>query len=178
MRPRPQEESRVRIGYAAAVLLGAVLAQTVASSVEAQGPDSKLVARGRYLAAIMDCGGCHTPGALAGQPDATRRLAGSDIGFGGPGGVVYPKNLTPDRDTGLGAWSDAEIMRAIRQGQSRNGRPLAPVMPWPSYATLTLEDARALVAYLRTIPAVKFTVPADVKAGERVTAPYLSVVTP
>ncbi len=97
-----------------------------------KSPDS----RGQYLVRITDCGGCHTPGALAGKPDASRQLAGSDIGFGGPWGVAYPRNLTPDKETGLGAWTDAEIIRALRQGQSRDGRPLAPIMPWPSYAAL------------------------------------------
>jgi mono/diheme cytochrome c family protein len=126
----------------------------------------------------MDCAGCHTPGALIGHPDGTRKLAGSDVGFGGPFGVTYPKNLTPDRETGLGQWTDAEIARAIRQGQSRDGRALLPVMPWPSYAVLTPEDAQAIAAYLKSLPPVKFAVPADVKPGGRATAPYLTVVSP
>jgi mono/diheme cytochrome c family protein len=164
----------------AAVLLVAGVALWLAATATAQPakPDANIVTRGQYLATIMDCGGCHTPGALAGQPDGRRKLAGSDIGFGGPFGVVYPKNLTPDRETGLGDWGDAEIARAIRHGQSRDGRPLLPVMPWRSYAALTPDDAEALVAYLRSIPPVKFAVPADVKPGGRATAPYLTVVSP
>ena len=66
----------------------------------------------------------------------------------------------------------------MRQGLSRNGRPLNPVMPWPSYSVLTSEDAQALVAYLRSIPPVRFAVPADVKPGDRAVAPYLTVVSP
>jgi mono/diheme cytochrome c family protein len=92
------------------------------------------------------------------------------------GGVVYPPNLTPDPDTGLGRWTDEQIMRAIRTGQRPDGRMLVPVMPWPSYATLTDEDARAIVAYLRSIPAVRFKAPAPVKPDEKSTAPYLKVV--
>ena len=163
-----------------AILMAAGLVATAVQPSAAQpaAADAKTVARGQYLATIMDCGGCHTPGSLAGKPDRARNLAGSDIGFGGPFGVVYPKNLTPDPETGLGQWTDAEIARAIRQGQSRNGRPLVPVMPWPSYSVLTPEDAHALVAYLRSIPAVKFAVPSDVKPGDRTVAPYVTVVSP
>jgi mono/diheme cytochrome c family protein len=150
---------------------------TVAGSRSA---DTGQLTRGQYLVTIMACGDCHTPGALAGSRDPSRPLAGSEVGFGlGPGrGVVYPKNLTPDRDTGLGAWTDDEIVRAIRQGVARDGRPLIPVMPWPSYAVLTPEDARAIVAYLRTIPAVKHQVPADVKPGASPTKPFLAVTDP
>ena len=167
---------------AAAALTLLAAAAPLSPAVGQRKADPKLIARGQYLAAVMDCGGCHTPGAVVGKPDEARRLAGSDIGFGlGPGaaeGVVYPKNLTPDRDTGLGAWTDDQIIRAIRAGQSRDGRVLVPVMPWPSYAALTMPDARALVAYLRSIPAVKFEVPANVKPGERPVKPYLTAVDP
>ena len=99
----------------------------------------------------MDCAGCHTPGAIAGRPDPDRALAGSAIGFALPGGgVVYPKNLTPDLETGLGHWSLEDLARAVRQGQSRDGRVLYPVMPWPSYSVLSDSDARAIAAYLKT----------------------------
>ena len=136
------------------------------------------VTRGRYLVTIMDCAGCHTPGALAGQPDPNRYLAGSNIGFGFPGGVVYPPNLTPDPETGLGKWSDGEIIRAFRHGQSRDGRPLVPIMPWPSYAAITESDAQAVVAFLRTVPAVRHQAPRPARAGERAPAPFLSVTDP
>jgi len=167
-------------GVAALVALAATVPLSPAMG---QGKaDPKQVARGQYLATVMDCGGCHTPGAMIGKPDGSRHLAGSDLGFGlGPGaaeGVVYPKNLTPSRETGLGAWTDEEIIRAIRAGQGRNGRVLVPVMPWPSYAALTMPDVRALVAYLRSIPAVKLEVPRDVKPGERPLKPYLTAVDP
>jgi len=72
--------------------------------------------RGEYLARIMDCGGCHTTGALKGQPDQARYLAGSDVGFELPGlGIFYPPNLTGDVETGLGAWSEEEIVAAVRR---------------------------------------------------------------
>ena len=142
------------LALALAILVGAALlaAQSLSAGAEHVSGD---VARGQYLTSIMDCAGCHTPGALAGKPDASRRFAGSDIGFalgsGPTAGVVYPPNLTPDRETGLGAWTEDEMIRAIRGGQSRDGRPLVPIMPWPNYSALTMADARALVAYLRSL---------------------------
>lgn len=137
------------------------------------------VERGRYLAQIMDCHGCHTGGSLMGKPDPARHLAGSEVGFEMPGmGVIYPKNLTPDPDTGLGKWTDAEILAAVRQGKGKDGRTLAPVMPWPSYAALTSADAAALVAYLRSVKPVRYEVPKDVKNPAEATAPYMTVAMP
>lgn len=140
---------------------------------------SDLVERGRYLSTILDCGGCHTHGALAGKPDPTRHLAGSDIGFGAPGaGVFYPKNLTPDPDTGLGKWTDEQIITAIRRGVRPDGRNLFPMMPWPSYAIMTDADVRALVAYLRSLPPVRYQAPQNAGPNDKAPAPYLSVVNP
>ena len=156
-----------------------VMALTAGCATGSNAPgESDRVTRGRYLVTIMDCTGCHTPGALAGRPDPDRYLAGSNIGFGFPGGVVYPPNLTPDPQTGLGAWSDGEIIRAFRHGQSRDGRPLVPIMPWPSYAALTERDAQAVVAFLRTLRPIRHQAPRNAKPGERPPAPFLSVTGP
>ncbi len=148
-------------------------------SAQQQQPKQRQLPRGEYLATIMDCGGCHTGGALAGQPDPKLHLAGSNIGFGVPGlGVFYPPNLTPDRDTGLGSWSEADIVRAVRQGVRPDGRELAPVMPWRNYAALTDEDARALARHLKGLPPVRNATPPITGAGETAPAPYLTVVAP
>ncbi|MGE0715536.1 MAG: cytochrome c [Alphaproteobacteria bacterium] len=137
------------------------------------------VARGKYLAAIMDCTGCHTPGTFSGKPDMARLLGGESVGFEIPGlGIFYPRNLTPDRETGIGAWSEADIIKAIRTGVRPDGRELSPIMPWRSYAALTDADARALVAYLKNLKPVKNAVPDPVGPGEKVKAPYFSVVVP
>ena len=158
----------------AAIVLGA-LAMVGASLAQPPIPAS----RGEYLTTIMDCSACHTSGALAGQPDPRLHLAGSNIGFAVPNlGVFYPPNLTPDHETGLGAWSAAEIVRAIRTGVRPDGRVLAPVMPWHNYAVLTDEDATALVGYLRSLPPVRNAVPPITGAAETPPAPYLTVVTP
>lgn len=136
------------------------------------------VARGAYLARIMDCGGCHTPGAFTGKPNATMELAGADVGFGVPGlGVFFPPNLTPDPATGLGNWSEAEIVAALRTGARPDGRELV-VMPWRSYATLSDEDALALAAYLKSMTPVANQVPAPSGADEKAPGPYLTVVMP
>ena len=134
--------------------------------------------RGEYLATIMDCAGCHTPGALAGQPDQSRHLAGSTIGFQIPDlGIFYPPNLTPD-ETGLGAWSEKEIMTAVRTGVRPDGRVLVPVMPYHNYAKLTDADASALAAYLKSLKPIRHKAPSIVGPSEKATAPYLTVVVP
>ena len=137
------------------------------------------VKRGEYLARIMDCGGCHTPGALAGAPDLSRTLHGSTIGFEVPGvGIVFPPNLTPDVETGLGDWSNAEIVRAIKAGIRPDGRELAPIMPWRAYAALDDADAASLAAYLKSLPPAPRKVPDPIDAGDTGTAPYLALVIP
>jgi hypothetical protein len=138
-----------------------------------------LVERGQYLAHIMDCGGCHHTGAFTPQPNLETPLAGSDIGFEMPGmGVFYPPNLTPDKETGLGKWSDAEIITAFTTGMRPDGRQLAPMMPWMSYAHINADDASALVAYLRSLPPVKHKVPGPFAASDKPAAPYFTVIAP
>ncbi|MCL5778188.1 cytochrome c [Limibaculum sp. FT325] len=136
--------------------------------------DADMVARGAYLVAIMDCTGCHTQHSPDFEPIEGMHLAGSGMGFDmGPMGIVWPPNLTPDA-TGLAAWSDAEIVAAVRTGVRPDGRVLVPIMPWRSYAALSDEDAAALVAYLRSLPPVSNTVPGPIGPGEAATAPYLT----
>ena len=171
-----------KLASRALALAAALMAAGAALGAEKFEEDAR-IARGRYLVTVMDCGGCHTPGALVGQRDAQRTLAGSEVGFGGSapmgemtGGVVFPGNLTPDAETGLGRWSEAEIVRALRQGLRPDGRPLVPVMPWPAFQQLTDEDASAIAAYLKSLPPVRNAVPANVPPGQTSPAPYLKVV--
>lgn len=134
--------------------------------------------RGEYLARIMDCGGCHTPGYLLGNPDMERYVGGSDVGFEIPGlGIFYPPNLTND-PTGLAEWSEDDIVTAVRTGVRPDGRELAPIMPWHSYAALTDEDAYALARYLKSIKPVANKVPDPVGPGERPPLPYMTVKMP
>ncbi|UEM24627.1 cytochrome c (plasmid) [Skermanella mucosa] len=158
---------------ATSLLLGAALVTTSPTAAE------ETVKRGEYLAAIMDCGGCHTTGALLGKPDPQGHLGGSDVGFQVPGlGTFYPPNLTPEPETGLGNWSEADIVKAVRTGVRPDGRVLAPVMPYHSYGKLTDADARALATYLRSLKPVQHKVPDLAGPSEKPTAPYLGVMMP
>jgi len=135
--------------------------------------------RGEYLVTIMDCTGCHTPGTFLGKPDGQRPLAGSEVGFQIPGlGIFYPPNLTPDPETGLGKWSEADIIKAVRTGVRPDGRQLVPIMPYHSYGKLTDADAQALAGYLKSLKPVGNQVPGPVGPNEKPSAPYLTVVIP
>jgi mono/diheme cytochrome c family protein len=122
-------------------------------------PAQQLLAeRGAYLVnGVGGCNNCHTPrgpgGALDLQLD--KRLSGSTQAFQAPQYTVKGSNLTPDNETGLGQWSDAQIKIALTEGKGRDGRKLAPNMPSAVYGFLTLRDQDAIIAYLRSIPAVK-----------------------
>jgi mono/diheme cytochrome c family protein len=126
----------------AVVLLG--LPGAPASAQAPAGPE--LVARGKYVFAAAGGCGCHTE---KGKPvnSGGRR-------YDGPFGTVYSTNITPDRQTGIGGWTDAQIIAAIRAGRRPNGERLIPVHPYPVFNGMAEEDLRALVAYLRSLPAV------------------------
>jgi mono/diheme cytochrome c family protein len=122
--------------------------------------DDSAVARGKYLVTVGGCNDCHTPGALLGKPDFSRTLGGSEVGFAIPGlGVFAGPNLTPDKETGLGDWTDDQVIAAITAGTTPEGRRLAPIMPYEALSHLTSDDAHAIVAYLRSLPPVNNKVP-------------------
>src|SRR6201986_1136782 len=101
--------------------LGVALTTSVCLAFPASADDAKVV-RGRFLVTIAGCSDCHTPGALLGSPDMKRYLGGSDVGFAIPGaGVFVGQNLTPDKETGLGSWTDAQITSGIRTRKTRDG---------------------------------------------------------
>lgn len=122
------------------------------------------VERGRYLFEhVLDCDGCHSErdfSRFGGPVIEGRRGVGVTFPpeMGLPGRISAP-NLTSDSETGLGGWSDGEILRAIREGVSRDGRALFPMMPYAGYRNLSDEDAHSLIAYLRTLPAVHNVLP-------------------
>jgi mono/diheme cytochrome c family protein len=117
---------------------------TLQESAKVSTPEQ--VAKGAYLALAGNCATCHT--ARGGAPYAGGR------GIETPFGIVYAGNLTPDAATGLGDWTAAEFWRALHHGRSRDGRLLYPAFPYPNYTQVSREDADALYAYLRTVPAV------------------------
>ncbi|MDQ0316755.1 cytochrome c4 [Amorphus orientalis] len=117
-----------------------------------------LVERGDYLVnTVMACGNCHTP-IGPGGPDMERALSGG-LTFDEPPFTVTASNITPDEATGIGAWSDADIKTALVGGIRPDGTPLAPVMPYAFYKVLSPRDLDAIVAYLRSLPAVENQVP-------------------
>jgi mono/diheme cytochrome c family protein len=133
------------------VLAAAGLLLLAFSSAHAQTPAE----RGKYLASFAGCDHCHTPGYFLGHPDMTRAFIGSDVGFKvGDLGVFVGPNLTSDKETGLGNWTDAQIAAAFTTGVRPDGRILAPIMPWRSFAKMTKSDVAALVAFLRSLPPV------------------------
>jgi mono/diheme cytochrome c family protein len=146
---------------------------------EARVADRQEIERGKYLVTLGGCTDCHTPGHLLGKPDLARQLGGSDVGFEIPGlGVFYGPNLTPDEQTGLGTWSEDDIVRALQAGFRPDGRGLVPIMPSAAFATLTKADARAIAAYLRSLPPVSNKVPGPFGPNETPTAFVMKVVAP
>ena len=138
------------------------------------------VEHGKYLISLLGCGTCHTDGALIGEANRQRLLAGSGIGiaYSNPlieknPGVVYPPNLTPDPETGIGNRSDQQIINMIRTGTDKHGASTLGVMPWPAYTIITDDDAHAIAAYLKSLPPVKHRVPANVRVGQKATAPFV-----
>lgn len=108
--------------------------------------------RGYYLATIGHCMECHSPR----EKGASLALTETGVGrheFKGPWGVSMSRNITADKEKGLGKWTDAEIRRAITQGVSKNGDKLKPPMGYAAYAKMTDRDMGDLIAYLRTVPA-------------------------
>jgi mono/diheme cytochrome c family protein len=110
------------------------------------------VKKGFYLATIGHCMECHTP-LVSGHRDFKGAHGTGGEKFPGPWGVSVARNITQHRENGIGAWSDAEIKRAITQGVRKDGSKLRPPMGFAWYATMSDADLAALVAYLRTVPA-------------------------
>ena len=150
-------------------------------------PDQKLVNRGKYLVNAIGCNDCHTPfkmGPKGPEPDMTRFLSGHPqdmalppapvpapgpwIGafaatmtaWSGPWGVSFTRNLTPDKESGLGDWTEANFIATFRTGKRMGkGRDILPPMPIPAFKNMTDNDLKSIFAYLKTIPAVKNKVP-------------------
>jgi hypothetical protein len=159
-------------------------------SAAAEPTAAKRIKHGEYMVAVGGCNDCHSPKIMTPQgpvPDPARLMSGhpeheklpaitdkSMIAPGqwalfnsgltaavGPWGISFAANLTPD-DTGMGAWSEAQFIKCIREGKSKGldgTRMLLPPMPWPGIAKMTDEDLKSIFAYLKSLPAVKNVVP-------------------
>jgi len=158
---------------------------TSAPAAPAQSP----VERGKYLVTVGGCNDCHTPkkmGPNGPEADMTRELSGNPqteklaavppgliasdkwltivnnhLGaWAGPWGVSFAANLTSDKETGLGSWSQEMFVNAIRTGKHQGtGRPILPPMPWYWYRNMTHDDLKAVFAYLQSLPPIKNVVP-------------------
>jgi mono/diheme cytochrome c family protein len=168
---------------AVATLPIAALLLAAMPSKEAQ---AEKIARGKYLVTYGGCNDCHTPLKMTDkgpEPDMTRMLCGHLEGiklpapelkpdswfaatagmtaWAGPWGISYAANITPDKNTGIGIWSEEMFVKAMRTGKHMgNGRDILPPMPWRCLASLTDEDLKAVFSYLQTIPPVVNRVPA------------------
>ena len=166
----------------AIVAIGGVL--LVAGSTSRPKAETR-VQRGQYLVRFGDCSACHTPlkfGPNGPEPDLARFLSGHPedaklpppdlkpgpwfaatagmTAWAGPWGISYAANLTPDENTGLGIWTEAMFIKAIRTGKHMSaGRDILPPMPVQSLASLTDEDLKSVYAYLRSLPPIKNHVP-------------------
>ena len=116
-----------------------------------QGTDA--MARGQYLTEAADCEACHTT-------EGGKRFAGGRA-FDTDFGTLYSPNITPDPETGIGSWSDADFLKAVHEGVGKDGKHLYPAFPYAAYTYLTDEDALAIKAYLFSQPAEKNVPPAN-----------------
>lgn len=127
--------------------LATLVVVAAASAAETAGAaDAETLARGELLYHIGGCANCHT------AKDGAA-LAGGDP-IKSPFGTFYAPNITPDPTAGIGGWSEADFIRAMRQGIAPDGSPYYPAFPYTSYSRMTEEDLKALKAYLDTIPPV------------------------
>ena len=115
--------------------------------------DPRSIARGAQLAAVGDCATCHT--ASQGRPYA------GGLALPTPFGAIYSTNITPDRWTGIGAWSELAFRRAMREGVSRDGHQLYPVFPYDHFTRATDDDLRALYAFVMTRTPVAAVAPSN-----------------
>jgi mono/diheme cytochrome c family protein len=116
-------------------------------------PSLELVARGEYLARAADCAACHN--APGGEPFA------GGLPFKLPFGTIYSTNITSDRETGIGTWSDDDFVRALHRGIAKDGTHLYPAFPYTSYSGISRDDAVAIKAYIFSLPAVHKAPPPD-----------------
>jgi len=176
----------MRIRLMASVVMASAAVFLVGWGLSGPG-DAK---RGEYLVKGAGCGDCHTPmkmGQAGPEPDSSRTLSGHPqelivtaapqgpggpwmgvfsatfTAWAGPWGVSFTSNLTPDKDTGLGAWTSRTFIDTIRSGRIMGkGRQLMPPMPFPAFQNLTDDDLAAIFAYLQTIPKISNKVPEPV----------------
>jgi mono/diheme cytochrome c family protein len=134
-----------------AILAALFLCTAFAFGQASAQPSAETIARGKALTDAGGCASCHTA-------DPSRPFAGSKR-IDTPFGAIYSPNLTPDKDTGIGAWSDAEFYRALHEGVGRDGSRYYPAFPYPNFTKIIRPDGLAIRAYLATLAPVTNTPP-------------------
>lgn len=124
-----------------------------AAGTPAAVASSDLVKRGEYLARVGDCVACHTA-------DKSRPFAGG-LPISTPVGTIVTPNITPDPDTGIGQWSDADFLRAMHEGIGKSGERLYPAFPYVEYTKVTDQDVMAIRAYLNTLTPIHYAPPGN-----------------
>jgi mono/diheme cytochrome c family protein len=117
----------------------------------ARADDTATLSRGRYLVTAADCAACHTR-------DPAHAFAGG-VALKTPFGMLLTPNITPDRETGIGAWSDEQFYRALHAGIGARGEHLYPLFPYEAYTKLRRDDVHAIRAYLFSLPAIREVIP-------------------
>jgi cytochrome c553 len=136
------------------IVLSGFFAALVLAAAPAAAQDAKLLARGTYLMdSVVACGNCHVQ-RDKGKPLFERGLSGGMVFDEEPFKAVA-SNITPDRETGIGNWTDAQLIKAIREGIRPDGSLIGPPMPFMFYRGMSDDDVKAIVAYLRAQPPVK-----------------------
>ena len=185
--------------YIATGLIGLLIFQQGLAQPKMSASRNKaMIERGRWMVNLGGCNDCHTPkifGPKGPILDTTRLLSGAPASaklpeipqgviapdkwgalttndlttWAGPWGVSFTRNLTPDVSTGLGSWTEAIFIKAIRTGKDMGeGRDILPPMPWEFYAKLSDGDLKSIFAYLKSLPPIENAVPDPISpAGER-----------
>lgn len=125
--------------------------ELLAKRIDDATPDADQVRRGQYLVAAGDCMSCHLR--EGGEPFA------GGLGLKTPFGVIYSSNITPDPQTGIGAWTSEQFYHAMHDGKGVHGENLYPAFPYPWFRRASRADDDAIFAYLKTTPAVNYTPP-------------------
>lgn len=124
-----------------------------AADAKTQDQHADILKRGEYLARVGDCASCHTA-------DPRRPFAGGRP-IDTPFGRLYTPNITPDAETGIGAWSDEDFLRALHEGIGRGGERLYPAFPYVEFTRVSDQDVLAIRTYLRTLAPIRYTPPAN-----------------
>ncbi|HSK29096.1 MAG TPA: cytochrome C [Candidatus Limnocylindria bacterium] len=135
----------------ALVIVCAAALAVLRNNADAQTTQKELVAKGQYIFALAGGCACHS--------EPKKEYHAGARAFPIPFGTVYSTNITQDKDSGLGAWTDQQIFDAMVKGVRRDGSWILPVMPYEKYSGMAQEDLKALIAYLRTLKPVKKATP-------------------